>query len=72
MKRRSPRAPRWRGVWQVVLESEPYGREVLRKEISLTSAFGSVQRLALAAEKEYRKDKIHREVSLVYRIGTDE
>ncbi len=69
MKKKSLSPPRQHRVWEVVLESEPYGREVLRKEISASSAFASVQRLVFAAEKEYRKDGIKREVSLVFRIG---
>jgi hypothetical protein len=54
MKKTSISTPWQRGLWEVVLESEPYGREVLRKEISATSAIASVERLILAAEKECR------------------
>jgi hypothetical protein len=54
MKKTSISTPWQRGLREVVLESEPYGREVLRKEISATSAIASVERLILAAEKEYR------------------
>jgi hypothetical protein len=59
-------------TWKVVLESEPFGREVLVEDSSAIQAFASLEKLVLDAEKEYRNDKICREVSLVCSIGADE
>lgn len=70
--RKTTAGPRSRRIWKVVLESEPFGREVLVEESSAIQAFASLERLVLDAEKEYRNDKISREVSLVCTIGPDE
>lgn len=66
LKRAQPR------TWKVVLESEPFGREVLVEDSSAIKAFASLERVVSEAEEVYRKDKICREVSLVCSIGVHE
>jgi hypothetical protein len=54
-----------RKVWKVVLESEPFGREEFEAEPSLVSALVTFNGLIDSAEKEFREDRVPREISLV-------
>ena len=59
-----------RRAWKVVLESEPFGREEFEAEPLLVSALATFNGLIDSAEKEFREDRIPREISLVYFVGS--
>lgn len=58
-----------RKTWKVALESEPYGREEFEEEPSFNSALAVFNSLIGSAEREFRDDRIPREVSLVCYVG---
>ena len=58
-----------RKTWKVMLESEPYGREEFEEEPSFNSALAVFKSLLDSAEREFRSDRIPREVSLVCLVG---
>jgi len=68
MKKRRMKMPN--KTWKVVLESEPYGREDFQEVASLNSAMATFNELVDSASREFRNDRIPREVSLVCLMGS--
>lgn len=58
-----------RRTWKVVLASEPYGREEFEEGPSSNSALTAFNRLLDSVGREFRNDRIPREVSLVCFVG---
>jgi hypothetical protein len=58
-----------RKIWKVALKSEPYGSEDFEEGASSNSALAVFNSLLDSAEREFRNDRVPREVSLVCFVG---
>lgn len=67
MKKRRMEMPN--KTWKVALESEPYGREEFQEVAPPCSAMTTFNNLVDSAVREFRNDRIPREVSLVCFVG---
>ena len=67
--RKSKKMTVTRRTWKVVLESEPYGREEFEEGASSNSALAAFNSLLDSAGREFRNDRIPREMSLVCFVG---